>query len=120
MRIPFREKVSFQSLSLDPQGKNLSYEGFSRDISLSGIYLEIEGESFRKNLPYLKVSSIIWMEFNLPGFGKKLRVQGEIRRVCQKDLESLGLGVMFVNVDKKTYKLLDAFISSFLEGKDEV
>jgi len=120
VRVPLKERISFQSLSLDPQGKTLSLEGFSQDISLSGIYFEIKGSSLIKSLPYLKVSNIIWMEFLLPGFRKKIRLQGEIKRICKKNLNSLGLGVMFVNVDRRSYRLLDDYISSFLEDREEV
>ena len=119
VRIPLKEIVRFQSFSLDPQGENLSLKGTSQDISLSGIYFEIAPSSI-SSLPYLKVSNIIWMKFTLPGCKKPLKLQGEIRRVHRKGVEKVGLGVMFINLDRKSYKILDSFILAYLRDKEEI
>ncbi|HEC69449.1 MAG TPA: PilZ domain-containing protein [Candidatus Omnitrophica bacterium] len=119
VRVPLKEIISFQSFSLDPQGENLSLKGTSQDISISGIYFEIVPSSI-SSLPYLKVSNIIWMEFTLPGCKKPLKLQGEIRRVQRKGLDKVGLGVMFINLDRKSYKILDSFILTYLRDKEEI
>ena len=120
VRIPFNDVVRFQVLSLDPQGNNLALEARAKNVSLSGIYFEIEKSSVDKVSSYLKVSNILWMEFRLPGEHQRIRTQGEIRRVWDVDVQAFGIGVMFVNMSQSFHRLLDKFVSGALEGKDEI
>ncbi|MBN2120342.1 MAG: PilZ domain-containing protein [Candidatus Omnitrophica bacterium] len=120
VRIPLDDFIRFQPLTLDPRGDNLILEGKARNISLSGVYFEIDKSSFIEVISYLKVSSILWMKFNLPGAGNTIKTQGEIRRVWDIDSATLGLGVMFVNISGSSHKILSRFLSSALEGKDEI
>jgi len=120
VRVPFNDTVRFQSLSLDPQGKNLALEGRTRDVSLTGIYFEVERAVFTGASSCLKVSNIIWMEFRLPGQNQTVKTQGEIRRVWGRHLGNSGIGVMFVNIPEVSRKSINRFLSSYLEGKKEV
>ena len=120
MRVSLDNIVNFQAFSLDPQGKNLALEGKIKNVSLSGIYFEIEESCLFKVSSYLKVSNIIWMEFSLPGKNSPIRTQGEIRRVWKQDSGGLGLGVMFINIPQDGYKSLNRFLDSALEGKKEI
>lgn len=114
VRIPFKEKVRFQVLSLDPRGENLSLVAEARDISLSGIYFETERDRVSEIVHHFRMSNILWMEFKLPKIEKPIKLQGEIRRLVDTNKEKIGLGVMFLNVERKTRRLLDDFISEHL------
>lgn len=120
VRVPFKDTVRFQSLSLDPRGKNLALEGKTRDVSLTGIYFEVERTVFIRASSCLKVSNIIWMEFRLPGQNQTVKTQGEIRRVWGRYSGDSGIGVMFVNIPDASRKNLNRFLSLYLEGKKEV
>ena len=120
VRVPFDDRVRFQSLSLDPRGVNLELEGKTRDVSLSGIYFEVGQSIFSKASSCLKVSNIIWMEFVLPGNKQPIKTQGEIRRIWANPLGSSGVGVMFVNIPKDARRSIDRLITSYLKGRDEI
>ena len=120
VRVPVDEVLRFNPLSLDPQGERLDLKASLKNISLSGVYFEIGDISSLKVLSYLKVSNILWMEFSLPGLGRSIKTQGEIRRIWDISSRDLGLGVMFVNLSQSGYKWINRFISSHLDGKKEV
>lgn len=120
VRIPFNDVVRFQVLSLNPQGNNLELEAKARNISLSGIYFDVARSFSDRASSYLKVSNILWIEFRLPSEKQPIKTQCEIRRVWDNNVDGLGVGVMFINISRPSYKLIDKFISSALEGKDEI
>ena len=120
VRIDFDDTIRFQALSVNPQGDRLDLEAKAKNISLSGIYFEV-GEPFvSRAASYLKVSNILWMEFRLPGMNQSIKTQGEIRRVWDNGPDCLGVGVMFVNISRSSHRLIDQFLCSALEGKEEI
>jgi hypothetical protein len=111
-RVPFKGEVVFQFLSLDPQGRDLSLEGNLDNISLSGVCFDIDTKKLSHRLSYLKVSNLIWMKFSLPGKSEAFKCQGEIKRVRPFSDRFLRLGVMFINLDKPDYLLVNNLVNS--------
>ncbi len=112
LRVTCEQPVRFQPLTLDPEGKHLDLKGKMENVSLSGIFFEIKKADSAKALPYLKVSSLVWMEFTLIDHNSIIRTQGEIKRILSYSLEALGLGVMFVNLSQYHHRAIEEYISS--------
>ncbi len=111
-RVPLKRKIKFQALSLDPQGKELSLEGRVDNISLSGICFDIDSHKLAHRLSYLRVSNLLWMAFSLPGKKEPFRFQGEIKRVRPLPDGILRIGVMFINLERTDYRIINDFVRS--------
>lgn len=78
----------------DEFGEGLVYL-YSHDISLGGLFL--------KNPPPLKMGAHLFLSFVLPGKKRSIRLTGQVVRFASQK----GAGIRFVDVDAKTFKMLE-------------
>lgn len=115
-RVDFREDVNFSPVIFASQGEDLRFTAQAKDLSLGGIYLEVDRKGNLSVLAHLKVSSLIWVSFNLPGLNLGVKTQGEIKRVRPAGEGVLGLGIMFINLSSRNLSVIKKFVRSRLES----
>jgi uncharacterized protein (TIGR02266 family) len=98
-RKPFRTAVVFE----DEYGDGLFYV-YSENISLNGLYLA-------SSVP-LRLGTLLFLSFTLPGFKRPARVTGEVVRVVRPEDEGEGVGIRFVGLDEKTINRLEDFLQT--------
>ena len=106
MNIP----IKFQALSNSPMGDSLDLEGNMKDISVAGIFFEVD-----ENVN-LDQSAVLWISFNLPGFDRDFKIQAEVRRVVPSGAKK-GIGVMFLNMELSEKSLIKDFVYKSLSSK---
>jgi Tfp pilus assembly protein PilZ len=91
--------------------------GVTKNISSSGIYLELKAHTpaARENLP--DVGEAIKIRFQLPGSDEKLEVRGHVVRFEHGDQENQvnGMGLEFTEMPPHVRDALDAFLKARLE-----
>jgi len=115
-RVDFREDVNFSPVIFASQGEDLRFTAQAKDLSSRGIYLEVNREGNLSVLAHLKVSSLIWVSFYLPGLDLGVKIQGEIKRVRPAGEGALGLGIMFINLSSRNLSIIKKFVRSRLES----
>lgn len=85
----------------DEFGEGLFYV-YSENISVGGVALA-------SDVP-LRIGTLLFLSFILPGHKRPLRVTGEVVRVPRPEGGS-GLGVRFVGVDRQALAWLEGFLS---------
>jgi uncharacterized protein (TIGR02266 family) len=98
-RKPFRTAVVFE----DEYGDGLFYV-YSENVSLGGLYLA-------SSVP-LRLGTLLFLSFTLPGFKRPARVTGEVVRVERPSEDGEGMGIRFVGLDEKTIKRLEEFLQT--------
>jgi len=82
------------------------YTGFMNDISEGGLFVATHA--------VLPRGSVIDLEFSLPDEGGPIRVEGEVRWVCEYNPESdghAGMGVQFRTVGPAERARIERFVS---------
>ena len=93
-RKEFRTKVVFE----DEFGDGLFYV-WSEDFSEGGVFLA--------NVIPVKVGTLLYLSFVLPGHKRLVRVTGEVVRIAG----SKGMGIRFVGLSDLAMKRLEDFLS---------
>jgi uncharacterized protein (TIGR02266 family) len=100
-RAPLEVKVDFEL-------QDMTYTGVTRNISAGGVFVATE------DLP--PVGERINLSFSLPGSGRELAVQTEVRWVRAKqsppdDKAPAGMGLQFLNPSADDVAALDQFLA---------
>lgn len=86
----------------DEFGDGLFYV-YSENISLGGLFLA-------SSVP-LRIGTMLFLSFHLPGYKRPLRVTGEVVRVQRPGDDGDGIGIRFVGVPANILKKLGGFLS---------
>ncbi len=102
-RRPYRTEVVFE----DEFGDGLFYV-HSEDVSAGGLYLAAD-------IP-VRMGTLLFLSFVLPGHKRPLRVTGEVVRCIpgQEDRPA-GMGVRFVGLSELACKRLDEFLDQTID-----
>ena len=107
-RVAMPIKINYQVLLFAPGGDNLTLEGKIKDISSSGLHFETIADF--EMTRHLLNGAIMWTEFEVPGEGVRVKVQGEIRRVVSAQNNVMGIGIMFLNLSRHCKSAIDNYI----------
>ncbi|MFH1653862.1 MAG: PilZ domain-containing protein [Pseudomonadota bacterium] len=94
----FKTKVIFE----DEYGEDIFYLN-SKDISLGGMFLEYD-------VP-LKLGSLLFLSFSLPGFKKPFHFTAEVVRVATFDHAESGIGVRWLGLGQRVIDDLKRFLA---------
>jgi uncharacterized protein (TIGR02266 family) len=97
-RRPLRTPVVFE----DEFGEGLFYV-YSENISLGGLFLA-------SSVP-LRLGTLLFLSFSLPGHKRPIRVTGEVVRIIHPDDGVEGVGVRFVGLTDQAIKRIQDFLS---------
>ena len=97
-RHPLRTAVVFE----DEFGEGLFYV-YSDNISLGGLFLA-------SSVP-LRIGTMLFLSFHLPGSKRPLRVTGEVVRIALPSGGGDGIGIRFVGLPEKVMGKLEDFLS---------
>lgn len=92
-RCPYRTRVVFE----DELGEGLFYIN-SSDVSMGGLFLE-------SDMP-VRVGTMLFLSFALPGHKRPIRVTGEVVRLGEG-----GMGIRFVGLSELAARRLEEFLS---------
>lgn len=76
---------------------------YSENISMGGLFLA-------SSVP-LRVGTMLFLSFTLPGYKRPIRVTGEVVRVVRPEGGGEGVGVRFVGLNGKALRRLEEFLS---------
>ena len=98
-RRPYRTEVVFE----DELGEGLFYV-YSEDVSMGGIFLA--------SVIPLRIGTMIFISFHLPGHRRPIRMTGEVVRITDPNQAGMkGMGVRFVGITELARKRLEEFLS---------
>lgn len=97
-RVAHRTRIVFE----DEFNDGLFY-AWSEDFSIGGLYLASE-------IP-VRVGTLLFLSFVLPGHKRPVRVTGEVVRRTGGGDAPAGMGVRFVGLSELARKRLEAFLS---------
>lgn len=86
----------------DEFGDGLFYI-YSENISMGGLFLA-------SSVP-LRIGTMLFLSFHLPGYKRPIRVTGEVVRVQRPGGAGEGIGIRFVGVPQNILKKLEGFLS---------
>ena len=97
-RHPLRTAVVFE----DEFGEGVFFV-YSENLSVGGLFLA-------SSVP-LRIGTMLFLSFHLPGSKRPLRVTGEVVRVALPSGSGEGIGIRFVGLPKKILEKLEEFLA---------